>query len=114
MLRTWKTKVVSTGPLPRGARCADRDSTMKRVVEWDSSSMFSATNVEAVNLGGEARGDRGGAALAALGDLAGGAGGIGRDDAFDPELADEVAALAERHDVALHRFDLGELHALER
>ena len=71
-------------------------------------------DVEAVDLGGEARGDRGAAAVAALGDLAGGAGGVGGDHALDAELADEVAALAERHDVALDRFDLGEPHALER
>ena len=63
-------------------------------------------DVEAVDLRRQPRGDRRATAVAALGDLAGGAGGVGGDDALHAELADEVAALAERHDVAFDRFDL--------
>jgi hypothetical protein len=37
------------------------------------------------------------------------AGGIGRDDRLDAELADDAPALAERVDVALHRLDVGSL-----
>ena len=71
-------------------------------------------DVEAVNLRRQLRGDRRATAVAALGDLAGGAGGVGGDHALHAELADVVAALAERHDVAFDRFDLGERTPLER
>ena len=68
-------------------------------------------DIEAVDFGGEARGDRGDGLVAALGDVARAAGGVGRDDRLDAELADDAAALAERVDVALDGLDVGELGA---
>ena len=47
-----------------------------------------------------------------LGDLARGAGGVGGDDRLEAELADHLAALAERLHVALDRLDVGERRAL--
>ena len=52
--------------------------------------------------------------VAALGDDAGASGGIARHDRLDLELADDVAALPERVDVALHRLDVAELGAARR
>ena len=46
--------------------------------------------------------------------MAGGAGGVGLGDGLQLERADDIAALAERHDVAVHRFQFGELHAGKR
>ena len=60
-------------------------------------------NVEPVNLRRKPRGDRGARRVLGFGDLARGAGGIGGDDRLELEFADDLAALAERHDVALHR-----------
>ena len=50
----------------------------------------------------------------ALGDFARRAGGVGGDDRLELELADDVAALAERHHVALHGLDGLEGRALRR
>ena len=47
------------------------------------------------------------------GDFAGRAGGIEAVDGLEPMLADELAALAERHAERLHRFDVLEGRALE-
>ncbi len=46
--------------------------------------------------------------------MAGGAGRIGLGDGLQLQRADNVAALAERHDVAVHRFQLRELDAWKR
>src|SRR6185437_337817 len=68
-------------------------------------------NVEAVNLGSELRGDRGAALVAALGDDAGAAGGVARNDRLDAELANDAPALSERVDVALDGLDIADLGA---
>ena len=60
------------------------------------------------------RGDRGAALVAAFGDDARRAGGIARHDRLDVELADDVAALPERVDVALDGLDVGEFGAARR
>ena len=49
-----------------------------------------------------------------LGDLARGAGGVAGDDRLPAVLADDLAALAERVDVAVHRLDVLERRALDR
>ena len=54
------------------------------------------------------------ALVAGLGDLARRARGVGGDDRLDAELADDLAALAERMDVAFHRLDVLERRALHR
>ena len=46
--------------------------------------------------------------------MAGGAGRIGLGDRLQLQRADNVAALAERHDVAVHRLQLRELDAWKR
>ena len=71
-------------------------------------------DIEAVDFGGQPRGDRGAALVAALGDDARAAGGIARHDRLDAELADDAAALPERVDVALHGLDVGEFGAARR
>ena len=71
-------------------------------------------DVEAVDFGGEPRGDRGARLVAGFGDLARRARGVGGDDRLDAELADDLAALAERMDVALDRLDVLERRALRR
>ncbi len=53
-------------------------------------------DLEAIELGGERRGNGGGAGLAHLGDKRGGSGGVGVDDGADAVRAQIVAALAER------------------
>ena len=70
-------------------------------------------DVEAVDFAGEPRRDRGAGLVAALGDLARRARGVGGDDRLDAELADDLAALAERMDVALDRLDVVELGAFD-
>ena len=52
-------------------------------------------------------------AISPLGDFPRCACGVGRDDRLGAELAEEVAALAERHGVALDGLDLGQPHLLE-
>ena len=69
---------------------------------------------EPVDLGGEPGGDHRGAAVAGFAQLARGAGGIGRDHRLQFQRADRLAALAERHDVAVHRLELGQLDAGKR
>ena len=71
-------------------------------------------DIEAVDLRGEPRGDRGAAFVAALGDDARRAGGIARHDRPDAELADDAAALPERMDVALDGLDVGKFRAARR
>ena len=70
-------------------------------------------DVEAIDFGGKPRRDGGAGLVAALGDLARGARGIGRDNRLDAELADDLAALAERVDVVLDRLDVFELGAFD-
>ena len=71
-------------------------------------------DVEPVDFGGEPRRDGGARLVAGFGDLARGAGGVGGDHRLDAELADHLAALPERVDVALDRLDVVELCALHR
>ena len=68
-------------------------------------------DIEAIDFCRQARGDRGNGLVAALGDIARAAGGVGCDDRLDAELADDAPALAERMDMALDRLDVGELGA---
>ena len=46
--------------------------------------------------------------------MPGGAGGVGLGDGLQLQRADDVAALAERHDVAVHRFQFRQLDAGKR
>ena len=69
-------------------------------------------DVEAVDFAGEPRRDGGAGLVAALGDLARRARGVGGDDRLDAELADDLAALAERMDVALDGLDAFERWSL--
>ena len=85
---------------------------MKRVVLWASSSTSSLRIVEAVELGGEPRRERRAGRVAALGDLAGGAGGVAFDHGLPAVLADDLAALAERVDVAVDGLDVLQRRAL--
>src|SRR5215203_122288 len=62
-------------------------------------------DIEAVNFGGKPGCDRPGGLVAALGDLASRTGSIGRDNRLNSELADDLAALAKRVHMALHRLD---------
>ena len=72
-------------------------------------------DIEAVDFGGQPRGDRGAALVAALGDDARALPAVSAgDDRLDAELADDAAALAERVDVALDGLDVGELGAARR
>ena len=63
-------------------------------------------DVEAVDFGRKPRGDGGARLVADFGNLAGGAGGVGGDHRLDAELADHLAALAQRVHVALDRLDV--------
>ena len=63
-------------------------------------------DVEPVDLGGEPRRDGGARLVAGLRDLARRARRVGGDHRLDAELADDLAALAERVDVALDRLDV--------
>src|SRR2546430_2823591 len=56
-------------------------------------------DVEPVDFGRQPRSDRGNALVAALGDVACAAGGIGRDARPEARLAGDTAALAERMDM---------------
>ena len=58
-------------------------------------------NIEAVDAGGDGRGERGLAEIAGLGDLARGAGRVAGNDRLPAVLADDLAALAEGMDVAV-------------
>ena len=78
---------------------------MKRVVELRFVLDILFQDVEAVDFRREPRGDRGARDVLALGHLARRAGGVGGDDRLELQFADDVAALAERHHVALHRLD---------
>src|SRR5499426_4188192 len=71
-------------------------------------------DVEAVDLGGEPRRDRRPGLGAALGHLARRASRVGADHRPHPELAQEIAALAERHDVAFDRLDVAQPRAAGR
>ena len=62
-------------------------------------------NLQTMNLGGQPRGDGGARHVAGLGNLARRAGGIGGDHRLDPELADDLATLAQRMDVTLDGLD---------
>ena len=75
------------------------------MVLWSSSSTSVAQHVEPVDLGGQGRGDRGLGGVGVLRDLARGAGGVAGDDRRQAELADHLAALAERVHVAVHGPD---------
>ena len=102
------------GPLPvRGALVLARQHDEARGVVRLVLDVL-GEDVEPVDFGGEPRRDRAARLVAALGDLARGAGRVGGDDRLDSELADDVAALAERHDVALDRLDAVERRALRR
>jgi hypothetical protein len=68
-------------------------------------------DVEPIDLGGEARGDGADRLVALFGDLAGRAGRIDRIDGLELVLADELAALAERHRQRLHGLDVLERRA---
>ena len=52
--------------------------------------------------------------VAARGDFGRGPGGVGGDDRLEPELADQLAALRERVDMAADRADLGKARARQR
>ena len=52
------TKVVTVGPLRARRAFGSRDMTRKRVVLCSASSMFCASDYEAVDLAGQLRGDR--------------------------------------------------------
>ena len=99
-------KEVMTGPLPRrrAHRLARQDDEARRVVRLVLDVL--AQDVEAVDLGREARGERAALRIAELGDVARRARRIGRDLGGDAELADDAAALAERVDVALHHLEV--------
>ncbi len=73
-----------------------------------------ACDFEPVDLGGELRGNHRGGAVAGLAQMARGAGGIRLGDRLQLERADRLAALAERHDMAMHRLELGQLDARQR
>ena len=62
-------------------------------------------HLEIVDPGGQRRGDGADALVADLGDLARGARGVGMDQRREAVLLQEVAALRQRLDVALHRLD---------
>jgi hypothetical protein len=79
-----------------------------------ASSMFCASDYEAVDPAGELGGDRRDAGIAPLGELGGGAGGVDRDDRGQPVLALEVAGLPERVDMAAHDLDRSERRARQR
>ena len=87
---------------------------MKRVVLCDLVLDVLFEDVEAVDFRGEPRGDRGARLVADLRDLAGRARGVGGDDRPDAELADHLAALAERVDVAFDGLDVFDGRALHR
>ena len=72
-------KEVMTGPLPRrrALRLARQDDEARRVVRLVLDVL--AQDIEAVDLGGEARGERAALRIAELGDVAGRAGRVGGD-----------------------------------
>ena len=69
--------------------------------------------VERVDLGSQPRRDGGTGLVAGLRDLARRARGIGGHHRPDAELADDLAALAERVDVAFHGLDVRQPRALD-
>ena len=64
-----------------------------------------AKDGQPVDLGGERGRDRGLGRVGELGDLAGRSRGVAGDHRHQAELADHLAALAERVHVAVHRAD---------
>ena len=89
-------------------RLAGQDQEAGRVVVLVLDIV--AQHLEPVDLAGELGRDRRAARIAAIGDLARGAGGIGGGNGRETEFADHLPALAERHGVAAHgfdRFDIG-------
>ena len=103
-----------TLPRPRRARCVvlRQDDEAGGVVGGVLDVLLE--DVEAVDLGGHGRGERGLGDVAGLGDLARGTGRIAGDDRLPAVLADDVAALAERMDVAVDGLDRLQRGALRR
>ena len=71
-------------------------------------------DIEIVDLRGEARGDRRATLVATLGDDAGGARGVARNDRPDAELADDAAALPECMNMTFDGLDIVERCAARR
>ncbi len=83
------------------------------MVLWLASLDVFGDDVEAVELGGKARGDGADRLVALLGDLLGGAGRIEGVDGAKLVRLDELAALAERYRQRLHGGDVGKPGALD-
>ena len=83
------------------------------MVLWLASSILVGEDIETVDLGGKAGGDGRDRLVAALGDFAGAAGSVDAVDGLELVLADELAALAERHAQRLHGLDVLERRALD-
>ena len=71
-------------------------------------------DVESIDLGRKAGGDGGAGLVADFGDLARRSRSVGGNDRLDAELADHLAALAERMHMAFDRLDVFDRCALGR
>ena len=86
----------------------------KRVVLCWPSAMSAAQRHEAVDLAREFRGDGGLRDVARLRHVGGRAGGVGMDDRLQAELVDQLAALRQGMDMAVHGLDRLQRGALGR
>ncbi len=107
-------KVVTTRPLPgaRVLRFGRQDDEASRVVLLVLDVL--GEDVEAVNVGGNTRGEGGTSPVAPFRDLSRSAGRVAGDVRLEPVLADDATALAERVDVAVDVGDFADLDALQR
>ena len=113
-MRTRNTKLVITGPslcldaLGLGGEHDEARGVVLGILD------IGARDLETVDFGGKLRGDHGRAAVARFAQMTGSAGSVGFRHRLQFQRADGVAALAERHDVAVHRFQFRQLDAGKR
>ena len=109
-----KNKSRDHGPVAarRVARRLRQDDETRRVMRLVLDVL--AEIVEAVDIAGEPGGERGARLIGPFRHFARGAGGVAGDDRLHAELADDLAALAERMDVAFHGLDRLQCRAARR
>ena len=100
------------GAAPRLAQRASRDEHDEagRIVGFVLDVL--RKDIESIDLGRKAGGDGGAGLVAHFGDLARRSRSVGGNDRLDAELADHLAALAERMHMAFDRLDVFDCCAL--
>ncbi len=106
-------KVVTTGVLVEGriVGLARHDEKARHVVRFVLDIL--AQHIEAVEFGGQRRGDGGDAGILQFGDVTGRTGGVVPVLRRQLELADDLAALAQRRALAHHGLDAVQRRTLQ-